>query len=428
MFRTVSTCLAVLGAVTFFSFPAQAQVNIPMYETVHQEIAAAKAQAARAIKNCDEESYEEAIDWLDEIAEDAPSAAEARKIDDLIDGLDTTWNITYPCGENPRINPYSLTLAGSYGGFRLKDGPVFLGKENGGVINTLGFVQPDRSGRISGFDIGLRMPFGRAFHNLYNLPNNTRNKPGTFSNLWKFVFNYSYKRSDLNESFGDIGTGGDALLLPGVGSGPNGAGFSLPFAGGLNTVTMARYDSEYRWNSLSAGGEKNVKRNNVNYRWYGGLEYGHLDARQTFSGEIPGFARDFRYDSLVDVYTASPYAGIEIGFTPEWLKNSKIPKAELYGGMKYNLGYSWADGTDSLAFTGFNTQSIDLDEKGLTHGLGINTGMKFEIDRGMEAAFDVSFETEGNNPVITRDGVGPSNLSFERSYVGRIGLGVRFTF
>lgn len=428
MFRTVPACMAVLGIIAFFSFPAQAQLNIPMYKTVQQEIDAAKAQAARAIRDCDEESYEEAIDWLDEIAEDAPSAAEARKVDDLIDGLDTTWNLTYPCGESPRDNPYAFSLKSNFGVYRLNDAPVFLGKENGGVINTLSLVQPDRSGRVFGFDAGLRMPLGRALYNLYNLPNNTRNRPRTLTNLWDLDFGYSFARANLDESFTNIRTGGDVLLIPGVGSGPNGAGFSLAFAGGLNTVTTARYDSDYTWNRLSIGSGKNVKRNGVNLRTFGGIEYSHLDSSQTFSGEIPGFARDFRYDTDVDTRTFSPYAGIEIGFAPEWLKNSKIPKAELFGGVKYNLGYSWADGTDSLAFTGFNTQSIDIDEKGLTHGLGINAGMKFAIDSGVSAAFDATFETQGNNPVVTRDGVGPSNLSFERSYTGQARFGIRMTF
>lgn len=425
MFRTLSACLTVLGAVTLFSFPARAENNFRMFTTVQQEIAAAKAQASAAIKNCDEEAYEDAIDWLDEIAGEA-SVAEEKRIDDLIDGLDTTWNITYPCGEEPRA-PYAFSLKGNYGKYHLNDAPVFLGKENGGVINTLSLVKPDRSGSIFGFDMGLRMALGRALHNLYNFPNNTGNKPRTLTNLWDLDMNYSFARARADDDFMNIRTGGDVLLLPGVGSGPNGAGFSLAFAGGANTVTRASYDSEYTWNRLSIGSGKNVKRNGVKFRTFGGLEYSHLDSSQTFSGEIPGFARDFRYDTDINTHTVSPYAGVEIGYTPGWMKGSKT-QAELYGDVKYNIGYSWANGKDSLAFTGFDTQRIGVDEKGFTHGLGVGAGVRFDLDKGLSATVGGRFETQGNNSVVTRNGVGPSNLSFERSYTGRIDIGIRATF
>ena len=414
-FALIMTLLASLAAYPVF---AQGTGLLPL-KSIDQEVGTAIAQAETAIRNCDEESYEEAIEWLDEIADDVDGDT-GDDIDDEIDRLDGQWNNTFPCGLRPRDNPYALNIIGLMGRLHLTNGPAFLGRENGGVIRTLQFVRPESSGSFSGVGAEMRYTMGRLpnWANMANVANMGRTRR---SGTWDFFAGFNQSRGVIDDNFRNIRTGGDILLIPGVGSGPNGAGFALAFGGGANTITRATYDSEYEWDRYWLGFGRTTSRNGVRLRTFGGIEYGRMDTHQRFGGSIPGFARDFQYNTSVTSDIYSPLVGVEAGYRPSFTLDLPV-SAEVFGKATYKLGYNRADGHDSLAFTGFNTQTIDIDENKFTHNLGIETGVTINPDEPFNFTFSGGYQRMGNMPTVTRNGQGPSNLKFEDSNSWTLGV------
>jgi hypothetical protein len=397
----------------------------PLYTSVHAEVMDAIKKAENAIRACDGDAFDDALDWLEDIADDAPSEAIADKIENTIDDLEDDWNDSLPCGKKLRLAPYDLGFYGNAGKLDLIKSPGFLGKENGGNITTLSFINPKSTGNYYGIGTELRMNLNNApnWPNWPNMPNTSR-RGGSLLDLY-FGFNRSW--SNMNDEFSNVGTGGDILLIPGVGNGPNGAGFSLAFGGGANTISNAYYNSDYDFYRSYVGIGKTMNRNNVKVRPFGGLEHTYLKSNQMFSGSIPGFARDFVYDTKVDTHTVGPFLGVEGAYRPSWLNAGPAP-VELSAKATYKIGYNFSDGRDSLAFTGFDTQSIDLDEKGISHDFRLETGLTFNPDGPLRLSIGGGYQRAGNLPVVMRDGVGPSNLSHEEANVWTAGLGIRYSF
>ena len=78
--------------------------------------------------------------------------------------------------------------------------------------------------------------------------------------------------------------------------------------------------------------------------------------------------------------------------------------------------------------TGFGTQTMDIDENKFTHDFRLETGVKFYPDSPYNLSLGVGYQRNGNLPVVTRDGVGPSKLSFKEADAWTIGARFQMQF
>jgi len=419
----ITLALLTTTIIGFSVASAEAQeIRFPMFKTADEEIAAATAKAERALKECDGEAFEDALDWLDDIAGEV-SASKEDMIDDKMDDLEDAWDRA--CGKKLKLSlkPYQMAFIADYGRLNLRTAPAYLGLDDGVAVSTVSLAKPKSSGDYYNLGTEIRLNLTRA-PNWPNWPNtpNTPNTSRKFPSVWDMFLGLHRSRADFNSRLGTIDPGADNLLLPGTGSGVNGAGFNV----GNFPATGVFYDADYTgWRSYIGSG-RTLNRNGVKLRNYGGLELSHLNTNQRFAGAVPGVAVDFAYDTDVDNYAVAPFIGIEAGYRPSWSKAS-LP-FEFYSNARAKVDYNFADGSDSLTVTGFGTQTMDIDKHGFTHDLRLEAGIRFNPDGPYSLSLGGGYQRAGNLPVVTRDGVGPSDLSFKEGDAWTVGLGFQMQF
>lgn len=234
--------------------------------------------------------------------------------------------------------------------------------------------------------------------------------------LWTAI---GYVRTTANASASvvNIDPNGDRLLIPGPLGGAS--GFSLASAGGLNVVTQADYEAHYEWDSFYA----KVGLPFVCEEWlfmpFFGAAYTDQEQTSSFSGNIPGFGRNFAYNTQVDVETISPF----IGFDAVRHFNG----VSVHGGGLLSADFNDADGWDRLSFTGVANSQASLSGDNTSLGGRAWAGITFGTPQSpFKLSLDASYVYVDNIPVITRDGTNPSSLGFE-SADGVLGT-IRATF
>lgn len=235
---------------------------------------------------------------------------------------------------------------------------AFLGREaTGAAAPTVGLAASDRTftgeaygltikADIFGTDSWLRPEFGLEFYD-----GETR---------------VSLDRLDL---------AGDRLVIPGLGVGANGNGFSLGYFGGLNSLTNVDIRRDYEewgvdvknpftWQEFGAGYEAPTL--------YLGpdLAYRHTEEDIGFDADIPGFARDVSMRQTIEA--DSLFLGAQLGF--------RVPlnaRLETDGGLTLGATITVgaqitsAEGEARLNFTGFAEQFVDdeLDDTSFAGGI-----------------------------------------------------------
>tara|TARA_E500000305_G_scaffold38726_1_gene29681 strand:- start:624 stop:1805 length:1182 start_codon:yes stop_codon:yes gene_type:complete len=234
--------------------------------------------------------------------------------------------------------------------------------------------------------------------------------------LWTAI---GYVRTTANASASvvNIDPNGDRLLIPGPLGGAS--GFSLASAGGLNVVTQADYEAHYEWDSFYA----KIGLPFVCEEWlfmpFFGAAYTDQEQTSSFSGNIPGFGRNFAYNTQVDVETISPF----IGFDAVRHFNG----VSVHGGGLLSADFNDADGWDRLSFTGVANSQASLSGDDTSLGGRAWAGITFGAPQSpFKLSLDASYVYVDNIPVITRDGTNPSSLGFE-SADGVLGT-IRATF
>ena len=218
---------------------------------------------------------------------------------------------------------------------------------------------------------------------------------------------YTRTRFNKEQRIDQFDPQGETLLVPGTGDGPNGAGFSLPSAGGLNVVTNLLYDLEYEQDFAYAKFQKTIPFRGGILQPYGGLSYGKLDFRQGFSGSIIGYGRDFDYLSDVEVETVSPILGVQAAFPCD-----DLPLA-WHIGATGTVDFNDATGSDQLDFTGFSRQRVNIENDETTYSYTLNGGVTIGPRSPFNVSLDGFYGRIGNTPQISRDGVGNTRLSLE---------------
>lgn len=422
--------LAAFVAAVFIASPffnhARAQSNTIQLSagSFFNEVTDAYEQGKEAIRTCDKAKFLDALDWLDELAEDAPSMNGADAADESIDELEAAWRKA-KCPEISQYD-YQLNFWGLGGRLTFNGLPGFFGTENGGGGNRiLGVINPSDSGTYQeiGGEVRIELP---------NLPppNMMPNNIRPVRQKWDFHTGFNVARADFRDSQDQFDPGAQTLLIPGTGVGPNAAGFSIAAPNGL--VNNIHYDYEYRRTSYRAGlGHSfvtpNVK-NRVEVRTFAGLEYSRAKVSEIFTASVPNVVIDVAYDTSSENIAWSPYFGIEGSIRPQWLKDFTGSNVALNGGFRYAYNFNDADGRDYLTVTGQNTSPADLDEGRNTHSFGASVGFTVNPDGPVSFTLGGGYERIGNAMKVTRNGQSPTNLSFDEADVWKVGGQFKFRF
>ena len=309
---------------------------------------------------------------------------------------------------------FGASVEGGIGGMRVGlPGYRFLGTELGGIPNLNNGYRFEDDETAHAQKLGGGFDLERAMLGASKM---------------RVQFGYTRTSLDVDRNTGAFDPMGASLLIPGTGDGPFGAGFSLPTAGGLNVVTSSSYRLEYDSDDFYAKlmGEYWCDEDfedddpGLGMFPYFGLRYTNSDFRQRFGGSIPGFARDFEYNTDVDTRSWGPIAGIQV------VKPVAGSPVMLRAGATASVEFNDASGSDSLDFTGFARQTMRLSNDDTTLSYTVNAGVTVGAMSPIQFDIDAFAGSIGNTPVVTRDGVGPSRLEMERS--DYIGTALRTTF
>lgn len=288
--------------------------------------------------------------------------------------------------------------------------PRYLGLEFGGLISTVQWVDTDDDSTFNEASVS-----GGAFLDTKVL--------GGYAYLYGKA---SRATAEINQEFAQLDPAGNDLLIPGTGSGVNGAGFNLTGAGNLNGITNARFDRSIDEEMFEAKFGAVFPCECGFVTPFVGVRYGMLESRTRFSGMVPGFSRDFAYDTHVDVDTF----GVFTGLRAEARFPKSIDPTGLFG--YYVEGHAAADfndaeGRDMLSFTGFADQSIAIENDDTTFSGDLGAGLT--VGNGpFTVSLGAKYKRWGNVPIVSRDGVGPSRLELEEADIFAVNLGIRYSF
>jgi len=421
-------------ALTQFSAPASARDNshnpaLPQFQVagtvvmLHSSVRAERMsalvkEAEAAIASCDEPKFKQAtgrIDSLSILADRASGglmaviSTDTGKDDEkAIDGYSRYIRGEWEDKCAKRVaesTGTSFTAGGSLSVGQLSlPQQAFLGFEAlGTLIQTLGVASVEEDARVTAgsFDGSAHFADADVFGS---------------NGIWAAL---GYVRTTANASASqtNIDPNGDTLLIPGPLGGAS--GFSLVSAGGLNVVTQADYEAHYEWDSFYAKAGLPFDCGEWLFMPFFGAAYTDQQQTSSFSGNIPGFGRNFAYNTNVDVETISPF----IGFDAVRHFNG----VSIHGGGLLSADFNDADGWDRLSFTGVADSQTSLSGDDTSLGGRAWAGVTFGTPQSpFKLSLDASYVYVDNIPVITRDGTNPSSLGFE-SADGVLGT-IRATF
>lgn len=390
-----------------------------LHSSVRAERMAALVKAAEAaIASCDEAKFQQAtgrIDSLSILADRASGGLMAVMSTDTgkddekaIDGYSRYIRAEWEdkCAKRlAESTATSFTAGGSLSVGQLNlPQQTFLGFEAlGTLIQTLGVASIEEDARaISGsFDGSAHFADADVFGS---------------NGIWT-ALGYSRTTANASTRVTNIDPAGDRLLIPGPLGGAS--GFSLVSAGGLNVVTQADYEANYEWDSFYAKAGLPFVCEEWLFMPFFGAAYTDQAQTSSFSGNIPGFGRNFAYNTQVDVETISPF----IGFDAVRHFNG----ISVHGGGLLSADFNDADGWDRLSFTGVANSQTSLSGDDTSLGGRAWAGITFGTPQSpFKLSLDASYVYVDNIPVVTRDGTNPSSLGFE-SADGVLGT-IRATF
>ena len=229
-----------------------------------------------------------------------------------------------------------------------------------------------------------------------------------FFNGYQLGFGFSYGDGSARARYSQIDPGlGNTLVIPGPRGGAS--GFSLGSYGGLNVIQ----DGAYRWDYQRYGGTMRLgwkvhwPELHINTKFSASIGYDRVDYNEMFGGSIPGYGRDFRYDTHVneDRYTFS------LSANPEYhLATDKTGQWSLGAALKLNLSQINAWGTDRLRFTGFPDSVEDMSNNEWGFGYSADLYLQWYGVSGLGARLGVGYREEAGSAVTERNGNDPSHL------------------
>ncbi|MEQ9520571.1 MAG: hypothetical protein RLN89_14150 [Parvibaculum sp.] len=375
-----------------------------------EEVTRAVADAKAALAKCDKYAWDYANQWITRIRFEAKGSdggnggigitairdrdgADAQTLNGYLSKKDQQWATRCADKEAEADDKStSLTAGGSIGVGQLSlPQQVYLGLEAAGtLIQTLGVIKTDDDARATAGTFEATASFPDA---------------GILGSkgLWSGV-GYVRTTASASSSFTNFDPAGNGLLIPGPRGGTS--GFALPSAGGLNVLTQADYEAYHEWDSAYAKFGLPYDCGEWLIMPFFGVAYTNQEQTARFAGNIPGFARSFAYNTMVDVETISPLIGFDV--------IHHLDRVSLHGGGLVSADFNDADGTDRLSFTGFADSQTNLSKSDTSFGARAWAGVTFGAPNSpFKLSLDLSYVYVDNVPVVTRDGINPSRLGFD---------------
>jgi len=384
------------------------------------------ADARAAIAACDKNAFDENIEWMEDsqarlMHEDYYDISPARGLGRVLttntitkdaaalgaiaSKLRLEWNTA--C-DKPEPTNAAIFGAGAsfFAGILNLPRQAFLGFENAVTLaQTIGVAVGEEEARTTGgsLDGSIFFPGQGIFGS---------------QGFWT-AFGYLRTTANASGTAQTIDPNGDGLLIPGPLGGAS--GFALVSAGGLNVVQNATYEVDAEWDSFYAKGGLPFDCGEVKVTPFVGVAYSEQQSMSHFTGSIPGFGRNFAYNTAVYVDTLSGFIGVDL--------EKNLGRVSVHGGGLVSIDSNDGSGTDRLSFTGFPDRQASLNNDETTYGGRAWAGLTFGNDKSpFKLSIDATYIYQENLPVVDRDGTNPSRLTYDDgdAVVGSIRATFRF--
>ncbi|HBM89862.1 MAG: hypothetical protein P1U69_09050 [Parvibaculaceae bacterium] len=283
---------------------------------------------------------------------------------------------------------------------------AFLGFENAVTLaQTIGVAVGEEEARTTGASLDGSVFF--PGHGIFGS-----------QGFWT-AFGYLRTTANASGTAQTIDPAGDGLLIPGPLGGAS--GFALVSAGGLNVVQNATYEVDAEWDSFYAKGGLPFDCGEVKVTPFVGVAYSEQESMSRFTGSIPGFGRNFAYNTAVYVDTLSGFIGVDL--------EKDLGRVSVHGGGLVSIDSNDGKGTDRLSFTGVADSQASLSNDETTYGGRAWAGFTFGNDKSpFKLSIDATYIYQENLPVVERDGTNASRLTFDDgdAVVGSIRASFRF--
>lgn len=411
------------NSATTPSFPISGTERGLFNGTTADRVNAQVTLARTAIARCDKAGFDSAVNIISGeasghsmLAHDATLAEDiffeshdekdANALGFLTADLYREWRTACDKPETPSSAAIFGAGASFFAGILNLPTQSFLGFENPGTLaQTIGVTNGDNEARTTGASLD-----GSVF-----FPGQ-----GIFGSqgFWT-AFGYLRTTATASGTAQTIDPNGDGLLIPGPLGGAS--GFALVSAGGLNVVQNATYEADAEWNSFYVKGGLPFDCGDLKVTPFAGVAYSEQQSMSRFSGSIPGFGRNFAYNTDVYVDTFSGIIGVDL------VKD--FDRVSVHGGGLVSIDSNDGSGTDRLSFTGVADSQTSLSNDETTYGARAWTGLTFGTEKSpFKVSIDATYIYQENLPVIMRDGVNPSRLTYDDgdAVVGSIRATFRF--
>jgi|GEM_PF-3756313 len=399
-----------------------AGTEVMLYNSVRAESMGEQVREAKAaLATCDEARWRKATSRIDTISMDAErqqggaagsfgadgETLDEDAIDDYSRALQAQWK--QACAKQTAQTTgtsFSANAGISIGQFYAPR-MGFLGLENPGtLIQRIGVVSVEEDARATGGNIEGSVHFSQ--HRLLGS-----------NGLW-FAGGYQRTTSNIRYGMNTFDPNGDTLLIPG----PNGgaSGFSLVTAGGLNVVNNLVYEADYEWQSVFAKGGLPFDCGEWDFMPFAGVAYTETEYMSRFQGSVPGFGRNFAYNTSLYVDTFSPF----VGFAASRDLGNGI---SINGGGLVTHDFNDIEGTDRLSFTGAADSQANLNGDDTSMGGRAWGGVTFGTKQSpLKISLGLSYTYTDNIPVVNRDGTNASAVSLDsgEALLGNINFRLRF--
>jgi hypothetical protein len=290
-------------------------------------------------------------------------------------------------GSLPGNNGAAVSIAAGAGELKIPRKP-YIALEDAAVL-VLGAAEVKRSTDAAVLLLGLSydLDFLKSFIGL-KIGDSLRRRIKATAELETYD-------ASVKASGGSLTTTTEGVGLPGTGDPghPSPAGYFLANPA-FNDVTdiAQRFDTQLDSLHLAIAEEQHYNCWSSTIAFGGRI--GRLETSDRFSGSIPGFARDFAYQT--DLETAIwglRYAGEFSGF-------------RLTAGVRAGVNFVSADGRDRLDFTGFAPQSIGVSKDDTTFSYRVSAGVNYTPPgvRALTMSLGASYGQDDIHPVATRSG------------------------
>lgn len=351
-----------------------------------------------------------------------PDHSDSDVLGEMKKDLEKKWNAVQPCGEdkeelNKKIN---IAMGAFFGVARQLGIHGYLAAEVTGMPATreFGVVKQDRTSGTSGIEASIRIALGDINDAVKNIAKKKSEpeKPKIGDNFADLYFGIRHADADNSDVTDSFSTGGRDLLLPGVGAGPNPAGFSIGAAN--SDVTGISYMGDYSFNSYEFGFGKTfyVPQSGASVRPFVGVEYGRSESSQMFSATTNAGATDFSYTTNIKNKYVGPVVGVEASTRFDFLSNLLNVPVDLGGSARYAYVFNHAEGNDTLAVTGFTPGTANIEQSENTHNIKAGVNVTVKPTDFFSLTFGGNFERIGNATDVTRTGTRLSDLTFENAH------------